>query len=119
MATKSAEKKTAAKFSGTNRRQYPRFNIKGLNVTEISGDYAFNIQASNISEGGIFLSKRLATSLEPSLLKVRFSSEDSIELMAQVLHDKIEEDGFGAGYCFLQMTTEQTKNLRSLIKAYA
>lgn len=121
MAKSKPRSKTAANTGGktsikasnqaANRRAHPRIATPGLLVTERSGDFEFIVNAGNISEGGIYLMKRLKTTGEPSRLRIHFS-QDTMDVLAQPIHDEVSEKSFGTGYGFIPMSPADSKMLR-------
>ncbi len=105
---KAISTKTASRI---NRRAHPRIPTSELVVTEWSEDFAFVVNASNISEGGIFLAKRLKTTDTPSHLRIHFS-KSAMDVLAQPIHDEVNKSSFGTGYAFIQMSPEDSRTLR-------
>ncbi len=119
-AKKSTTKKLVAKAKPVlkidNRRKSPRIPTSDVWVTETMGDFQFVSEATNVSEGGIFLSRRLKTVNESSDLRIHFKS-GTVDVKAHPLHDRIGAKEFGTGYAFIFMSDAQTKALRSAIRA--
>ena len=115
VAKKTATKKSAAaKIS--NRRKFKRFPTPSLWVTELSGDYEFTANASDISEGGIFLKARIKTTSDVSKLTLHLGNQGALEVMAKPIHDRIAGDSYGAGYEFTDMSSMQMKTLRGFLR---
>ncbi|MBI3555613.1 MAG: PilZ domain-containing protein [Deltaproteobacteria bacterium] len=108
------KKSTAGKVS--NRRKFRRYPASNLWVTELSGDYQFTANASDISEGGIFLKSRLKTTSAASQLTLHLGSQGSLEVMAKPVHDRIASGTYGAGYEFMSMSATQMKTLRGFLR---
>ncbi|MBI2604736.1 MAG: PilZ domain-containing protein [Deltaproteobacteria bacterium] len=114
MIRKKTTMKAATKESSrANRRAHVRIATSGLLVTERSGEFEFVVNAGNISEGGIYLTKRLKTTDEPSRLRIHFSKE-TMDVLAQPIHDEVEVGGksFGTGYGFIQLSPKDSSTLR-------
>lgn len=109
----SAGGKASAKAvtQAANRRAHARIATSGLLVTERSREFEFIMNAANISEGGIYLTKRLKTTDEPSRLRIHFS-KNTMDVLAQPIHDEVNGKSFGTGYGFIQMSPEDSKTLR-------
>lgn len=116
-ATKAKKviKKTGIR-RGVERREFRRISTRNLWVTELSGDYQFVAQARDISQGGIFLSGRMKTSQSPSIIRIQFNGQP-IELVAQPVYDQVSNKNYGTGYQFLNLTTAQTKTLKSFLSS--
>ncbi len=92
------------------RRVHPRIDTDSLWVTERQGNVEFKSKVGNISEGGIFLEKRLLGTSDVSQLIIR-TLKHNIQLEAL----SVREESNGVGYCFLNVSKENTKQLKSLI----
>ncbi len=115
MPKKSMSKKsTAGKIS--NRRKFRRYPAPTLWVTELSGEYRFTANATDISEGGIFLKSRMKTTDAPSQLTLHLGNQGSLELMAKPIHDRITGGSYGAGYEFTSMSSMALKTLRGFLR---
>lgn len=99
-----------------NRRKHRRYEPKNLWVTELNGDYQFVARAADISEGGIFLAGRLKTASNASMLKIHLGNEESLQVVAMPIHDRIATNSYGAGYEFSELSPIQAKALRSYLR---
>lgn len=116
---KKTEKNTRKK---NDKREFPRYETPGMFVTEINGDFRYTSEALNISEGGVFLKKRLMTSDSPSVLRFVSEDEGSFEILAQPLYDTItkqDESPFGTGYCFIQLNESQSESIKNFVSNFA
>ncbi len=117
MANAKPRGKTPAKapaktsIRAANRRTHVRIATSGLLVTERSGEFEFVVNAGNISEGGIYLTKRLKTTGEPSRLRIHFS-KNTMDVLALPIHDEVGGKSFGTGYGFIGMSPEDLSTLR-------
>lgn len=131
-ASKTTIKKKAVTkkaMKADERRETRRYSTPNLMVTETTGEFRYSLPAENISEGGIFLSKRLKTNDDPSKLTIHFGEGVNFEVMAQPLYDRIKtekktvkksekiEKSFGIGYCFIQMNEKTQRELKSHIRS--
>ncbi len=114
--TKRVKMKKASRKAAPNRRMHRRFEPKNLYVTELNGDYQFVARATDISEGGIFLAGRLKTASNASMLKIHLGNDESLQIVAMPVHDRISTDSYGAGYKFSELSPMQTKVLRSYLR---
>ena len=98
------------------RRQHRRYQPQNLVVTEISGEYRFVLQVSDISEGGIFLKGRMKIDSEASEIQIPVGLGKKIEVKAQPLYDRVSDQAYGTGYQFTAMSVAQAKQLRSFLR---
>lgn len=99
------------------RRSDKRFSTLNVWATEKTGDFLFQVKVSNLSEGGCFVEGKLKTKEDPSLLKISHRGV-SLEIQAQPLHDTVDSDVLGTGYCFINNSPAQMKALRSFLRNF-
>ncbi|MEW6058183.1 MAG: hypothetical protein AB1540_16380 [Bdellovibrionota bacterium] len=108
-----AKKKSALK----NRRKHSRHLMRKLWVTEKTGDFLFHLQALDISEGGIFLKKRLKTTTSTSELTLHLGKRwGSITVQARPIYDRLTKAHYGTAYVFVGFPKEQSPSLRSFFR---
>ncbi|MBI3543762.1 MAG: PilZ domain-containing protein [Deltaproteobacteria bacterium] len=108
--------KASNKKKMLNRRKHRRIEPKNLWVTERNGEYQFSAQVADISEGGIFLKGRLMTSLMMSEMSIPLGDGMALEVTAKPVHDRVRETSYGAGYKFVEMSKNQAKLLKGLLR---
>lgn len=98
------------------RRASPRISPKSLWVTEYSSDYQFTTKVRDISEGGIFLNKRVNTASTPSLLVIPMGKHGTLNVAARPVYDHFSPSSYGTGYEFMGLTDAQSKALKNLLR---
>ena len=108
-------KKNARKI---NRRKFPRYKTNNLWVTELSDDHQYTCEAENLSLSGIFLKGRLKTTLSPSRMFIHLGSDQSLLISANPVRDQIKDGNCGAGYQFVEISSEQTMALKNFLRNF-
>lgn len=95
------------------RRLHFRFHTD-LWVTQHSGGCSHLVQASNLSQGGIFLEKQVKSSVEPCQLRIPLGRGEILLIDAIPISDRFKRGSYGTGYQFLRpLTISELSRLKS------
>ena len=95
-----------------NRRIHRRIEPKDLWITEKNGDLQFRSRVANISSGGVFILGRVFNKTKPeSELCI-----GKLTLRAQMVYDRKSTAGYGVGYQFDPMNSDQKRALGALLR---
>lgn len=117
-SSKIRAKKKIKTAAGPKRdlRQFKRYPQKNLWVTEYSSDYFYTLQATNLSEGGVFLKGSLKGKGPSSLLNINLGRNYKLTVEAVPVRDHVSEKECGTGYAFMGLSKDQSKALRSFLR---
>ena len=112
-ATKTKRKITKKK---AELRAHRRIATKDLFISERCDGFLYISKVKNISEGGLFLEKRLGLSNTGVSLITLKGVKGPLSLEAEIVRDEVSKDSFGTGYRFINLSKESVKGLNLLLR---